>query len=153
MKHLGKILSPLALTFIVAAPLSAADTVTNAPQKNPMAKAMLKKLEKAELTDEQVAKIMKATEKVAALYQKGIYTPEQKKAYAEAIKKAKAEGKTGKELAAAVKEAIKLTPQQVAARKEWQRAYSAMKKEVLGMLTDEQKAKLPRKSSRSKKTG
>ena len=96
--------------------------------------------------------VAKFAEKAAPLYEKSAYTPEQKKAYSEAIKKAKAEGKTGKELSAALKNSVKLTSQQAAARKQVQQAYSAMMKEIIGMLTEEQKAKLPRKS-RSKKTG
>lgn len=156
MKHIAKTLLPLALAFVVAAPLSAADSKKNTSYANRLVKSQLKKLEKADLTAEQVAKVKellaKFAEKAAPLHQKSSYTPEQKKAYAEAIKKAKAEGKTGKELSAALKNAVKLTSQQEAARREVQQAYSAVMKEILGMLTDEQKAKLPRKS-RSRKTG
>jgi len=156
MRQITKILLPLALALLVAAPLSAADTKTSS-YANRLVTSQLKKLQKADLTTEQVAKVKelvaKFAEKAAPLYKKSAYTPEQKKAYAEAIKKAKAEGKTGKELSAAYKSAVKLTAVQTAARKQVQDAYSAMMKEIVGMLTDEQKAKVPKKSSRSKKTG
>lgn len=49
----------VALALVVAAPLSDADNVKNAPKKNSVAAALLKKLDKAELTDEQVAKLPK----------------------------------------------------------------------------------------------
>jgi len=156
MKHITWTLLPLALAFVVAAPLSAADSKKKTSYANRLVAAQLKKLEKADLTAEQVAKVKelvaKFAEKAAPLYEKSAYTPEQKKAYSEAIKKAKAEGKTGKELSAALKNSVKLTSQQAAARKQVQQAYSAMMKEIIGMLTEEQKAKLPRKS-RAKKTG
>lgn len=156
MRQMTKTLLPLALALLVAAPLSAAGTKTKS-YTNRLVTSQLKKLQKADLTAEQVTKIKelvtKFAEKAAPLYQKSAYTPEQKKAYAEAIKKAKAEGKIGKELSAAYKSAVKLTAGQTAARKQVQDAYSAMMKEIVGMLTDEQKAKLPKKSSRSKKTG
>lgn len=146
----------LVLAFVVAAPLSAAETKKRDSRKYSLATSVLKKLEKAGLTDEQKSKIKelaaKVTEKTAALRQKAVSTPEQNKARAEAVKKAKAEGKTGKELVAAVNAAVKLTSEQEAARKAVQQAYTGLKKEIVGMLTDEQKAKLPRKN-KSKKGG
>lgn len=157
MEHTTRTLLLLALALLIASPLSAADVKKSSSYANRLITAQLKKLQKADLTAEQVTKVKelvaKFAEKAAPLYQKSAFTPEQKKAYAEAIKKAKAEGKTGKELIAAYKNAVKLTAEQTAARKQVQDAYSAMMKEIVGMLTDEQKAKLPRKSSRSKKTG
>jgi hypothetical protein len=156
MRQIARTWLLLTLAFVVAAPLSAAETRKKAPEKFSLATSVLKKLEKAGLTDEQVAKIKelaaKVEEKTAAPRQKAMSTPEQNKARAEAIKKAKAEGKEGKELVAAVNAAVKLTPAQEAARREVQKAYSDMMKQIVGMLTDEQKAKLPRKS-RSKKAG
>jgi hypothetical protein len=149
MKRIALNLMSLTLALVVAAPLFAADK-----KKSTLATSVLKKFEKAQLTEEQVTKIKdlatKVAEKTAPAKKRAVYTPEQMKAREEALKKARAEGKKGKELTAAIKDAAKLTPTQVAAVREIQTAYSAMMKEILGMLSDEQKARLPRKS-RSKK--
>jgi len=149
MKRVALNLLSLAIALVVAEPLFAADK-----KKPDPAASLLKKLEKAKLTEKQVTKIKelaaKVAERTAAARKRAVYTPEQMKARKEALAKARAEGKKGKELSAAMNDAAKLTLVQKAAVREIQKAYSAMMKEILAMLSDEQKAKLPRKS-RSKK--
>ena len=107
---------------------------------------MLKRLEKAELTADQIAKVKeivaKHSEALKAANDKVNLTAEQKQARGEATKKAQAEGKKGKDLQAAVDAAAKLTDEQKEALKKVQELQQAMMKEVNGLLTDDQKAKL-----------
>jgi len=148
MKRVGTNLLSLALALVIAAPLFAADKEKKkGPRKKPdPATWILKRFEKAELTDDQVAKIKqlvaKVAEETAECRKKAAPTPEQQKARKEAMEKAKAEGKEGRELYAAARDAVKLSPDQEAAMKEVRKAHGAMWKEIMGMLTDEQKAKL-----------
>ncbi len=118
------------------------------------AEAVLKSLEKAELTADQVAKIKElgaaCAEKCKAVQEKAALTPEQKKAGKEAADKAKAEGKKGKELAAAVAEAQKLSEAQKAAMKEEAELHAGLKKEAVALLTAEQKAKADIKEGKKK---
>jgi hypothetical protein len=76
----------------------------------------------------------------------GIITADQKKARAEATKKAKADGKKGKELRAAANAAFAITAGQKAQQAESKKAMGALNKEIrtkfAALLTDEQKAKL-----------
>jgi len=148
MKRVAANLLSLTLALVVAVPLFAADQERKKkPRKKPNpAAGWLKRLEKAELTDEQVAKVKELAAKVAKetaeLRKKAALTPDQQKVRKEAMEKAKTEGKEGRELFAAVKEAVKLTPEQEAAMKEMRKAQDAMMKEIMGMLKDEQKEKL-----------
>ena len=75
-----------------------------------------------------------------------IITADQKKARAEAIKKAKADGKKGKELRTAVNAAVAITADQKAQQAECKKATSALQKQIrtqfAALLTDEQKAKI-----------
>lgn len=88
--------------------------------------------------------------KLSELSQKvnGIYTADQKKARQEAAKEAKDSGKKGKEAKAAVDAAIKLTDEQKKQIDEVQPKLEALQKEIreklTGLLTDDQKAKLPK---------
>ena len=75
-----------------------------------------------------------------------IITADQKKARAEATKKAKADGKKGKELRAAANAAFAITAGQKKQQVEVGKAMKALNKEIrtkfAALLTDEQKAKL-----------
>ena len=75
-----------------------------------------------------------------------IITADQKKARTEAMKKAKADGKKGKELRAAVNAAVAITADQKAQQAECKKAMGALNKEIrtqfASLLTDEQKAKI-----------
>jgi len=152
MKRVGTNLLSLALALVIAAPLFAADKERKKkPRKKPdPAARVLKRFEKAELTEEQVAKVKELAAKVAKetaeCRKKAALTPDQQKARKEAMEKAKAEGKEGRELYAAARDAVKLSPDQEAAMKEVRKAQDAMMKEIMGMLTDEQKAKVGKRS-------
>ena len=82
-----------------------------------------------------------------------IITADQKKARAEATKKAKADGKKGKELRAAANAAVAITADQKAQQAECKKAMGALQKQIrtqfAALLTDEQKAKI--KSGKKKK--
>lgn len=148
MKRVTANLLSLMLALVVAVPLFAADQERKKkPRKKPdPAAGMLKRLEKAELTEEQVAKVKELMAKVAGetaeLRKKAALTPDQQKARKEAMEKAKTEGKEGRELYAAVRNVVKLTPDQEAAMKELRKVQGAMMKEIMGLLTNEQKEKL-----------
>lgn len=139
----------LVLAAVIAAPVLAdgeqAKKKKRAPKKFDPAAMVLRKLEKAELTEEQVAKIKKlyagVADKIKAARDKANLTPEQKKARAEAMKKAKEEGKKGKEMMEAVRAAAELTPEQKAAMGEAQKANAEVMKQVFALLTPEQKEK------------
>ena len=85
--------------------------------------------------------------------QASIITADQKKARAEANKKAKADGKKGKELRDVVNAAFAITADQKAQQAETKKAMGALQKEIrtqfAALLTDEQKAKL--KAGKKKK--
>jgi len=110
------------------------------------------------LSEEQTAKVeeLKKSEgpKVAELQKKldDLLTADQKAARKEAMAKAKADGKKGKEAQAAVEEALKLNDEQKKQRSELQAEMSklqlSIKQQIHGLLTDEQKShyKLPKKA-------
>jgi hypothetical protein len=156
MNRVGTKLMSLTLALVVAAPLFAADKERKKkPRKKPdPATGILKRFEKAELTEEQVAKVKELAAKVAKdtaeCRKKAAPTPEQQKARKEAMEKAKADGKEGREVFAAARDAVKLTPEQEEAMKEVRKAQAAMMKEILGMLSDEQKAKLGKRPGAKK---
>lgn len=114
------------------------------------------------LTAEQQTKLdeIKKTEgpKLAELNSKldNSLTAEQKSARKDAQAKAKADGKKGKEAQAAVDEALKLTDEQKKLRSEVQpeinKLQAAIKTQIHGLLTDEQKThyKLPRMPKKAK---
>ena len=84
-----------------------------------------------------------------------IITPEQRKARSAASKKAKADGKKGKAARAAVNAAVKLSAEQKKALAEVNKARQvvirAARAKFVEILTDEQKAKLPKKKGKKKK--
>lgn len=125
----------------------------------PQAIAQLtKKLEGVGLTDDQNAKLKaitaEFTPKFAELNKKmaASLTDEQKKAKAEAVAKAKADGKKGKEAADAVAAAVTLTDEQKKTEQEvkdgLKKLGSELNQAVMALLTPEQKAKLPGKKAK-----
>ena len=104
------------------------------------------------LTDEQKQKIENLRKeyepKLSELREKieGVLTPEQKKAREEAIKKAKEQGKKGREMLEAIRDAFKLTPEQETKMNELRTQMMQLFQEIRGkleeILTDEQKAAL-----------
>lgn len=147
----------LVLVAAIAVPVLAAEPKAKkkrGPKKPDPGAMILKKLEKAELTEDQVAKIKElcagVAEKIVAARQKANLTAEQKKARAEAIKKAKEEGKTGKEMMKAVQGAVELTPEQKSAMDEARKIQGEMMKKVFALLTPEQREKAGLKGPRKK---
>jgi len=112
---------------------------------NPLEANTLKRLAKAELTEEQVKKVKElAAEyapKLAAARKKGVdaLPPEVRKARAEAMNKAKEAGKKPSEVVTA----FKLTPEQQEAmniaQKEAKEIQGAFNKAVMALLTDQQR--------------
>ena len=104
-----------------------------------------KRLAKAELTDEQKAKIKELVAahapKIQEAQKKIGLSADARKARAAASKKAREEGKKGQELAAAVDAASPLTEDQKAAMKAANEARNALMAAIAEVLTDDQKKK------------
>ena len=156
MKSVVRTLFTLALAVVIASPLVAAEGKKGKKAAKPQdpAAQLLKSLEQAELTADQVANIKelvaKCADKVKAAEEKLALTPEQKKAGQEAQAKAKADGKKGKEAMEAVAAAMNLTEAQKAAKKELDELKGGLRKEALALLTAEQKAKAGIKEGKKK---
>jgi Spy/CpxP family protein refolding chaperone len=153
MKSVAKVVLSLLLAIMIALPLMAQDQPKKpkrAPKKPDQAAGILKRLEKAELTDEQVAKIKELAAKLPDPTAK--LTDEQKKKLAEAMKQAKAEGKSMKDIQQLRESVLDLTEEQKAAMKEAQAAREAGMKEIMALLTPEQREKAGVKV-RAKKEG
>ena len=145
MKKTITILTACVLTLSFVAPAVAADK----KKKTPVAIKVPKSIE---LTAEQKTKLDTLNKefgpKLAECRKKqaSIITADQKKARAEAMKKAKADGKKGKELRAAVNAALAITADQKTKQAETKKAMAALNKQIktqfAALLTDEQKAKL-----------
>ena len=145
MKKTITIISACLLTVAFVAPAVAADKKKKAPTAVKVPKGI-------ELTVDQKTKLDALNKefgpKLAECRKKAasIITADQKKARAEATKKAKADGKKGKELRAAANTAVAITADQKAQQTECKKAMGALNKEVrtqfAALLTDEQKAKI-----------
>ena len=144
MKKTITILTACVLTLSFVAPAVAADK----KKKTPVAIKVPKSIE---LTADQKTKLDALNKefgpKLAECKAKAgsIVTKDQKKARVEALKKAKADGKKGKELRAAADAALALTADQKAQQAETKKAMMVLNKEIktqfAAILTDEQKAK------------
>ncbi len=113
---------------------------------------LLKQLEPVGLTDDQVAKIKeigaKAQTELKAAREKAGITPELQKKLAEAQKSMKDSELKGKERMAAIHKAAGLTEAQAVALTKSNELRMKMHKEVIAMLSDEQKEKLPQNLKR-----
>ena len=158
MRHFTKNLLLLGLVLAVASPLSAADEKKKKKRQPNLANQVIKRFAKAELTDEQQAKIKAlAAEhgpKIAAARKKAALSDAQKAARRKALKDNKAAGKKGKEARAAVAAASKLTEAQQAAMEETRKASAAFNAAVVALLSPEQKQKqgikAPKKGKKKK---
>jgi hypothetical protein len=155
MKSVLRTLLTLTLAVVIASPLLAGEGKRKkAAKPQDPAAFLLKSMEKAELTPDQVAKIKElasgCADKIKAAEAKVGLTPEQKKARTEAQAKAKADGKTGKQAKEAVDAAMKLTDEQKAAQKEVDELRAGLRKEAMALLTAEQKAKAGIKEGKKK---
>ena len=165
MKTLIRSFLLLLVSFILAAPLLAADE--NKAEKKPAkgkkapAAALFNLPKTIQLTGEQQAKVKELIEKFnprmaeIAAKQKEIITPEQAKARQEAMKKAREEGKKGKDLREAVEAAAQISGEQKQQLAEINKARQALQQEaraaLMTLLTDEQKALLPKKGQKKPK--
>ena len=158
----ARIVLILAVAVLIASPLWAAPREKKAKKAPPCPadQRITRMLEGVTVTDDQKAKLDALKKefgpKMVEARKKGdVLTPEQKKERAAAEKKAKEEGKKGKELYAAVAEAIKATDEQKAkmaeAAKEGYALGRELDKKVLEILTDEQAAAVKAKMKAAKK--
>ena len=137
----------LALLATCVGSFAADETEKKKPKASAsIADRSLKRLEAAELTEDQVAKIRElavaADKKIGDLKAAAALTDEQKAAQKTATQAAKDSGKDKKEARAAVSAALKLTDAQTEAQKGAKAASSEFNKAVQELLTDDQKAKL-----------
>ncbi len=157
MKRVLTCLAVLALSAFVATSSFADD----APKKkkgadggkgkgSPALAQVMKALEAANLTDEQKGKIKelaaKMKEATKSLADEGL-TEELIKKRGELMKAAREAGKKGKDLADAAKEG--LSEAEVAVLNKEMQAQGKFHKEVLALLTDEQKAALPERTMKA----
>ena len=157
MHTICKSLIVLGLLAGVAGSVQAAEKAKKA-KKDPTA-ASFKLPPTVTLTDEQQTKLEEVKKefspKVSELLDKknGILTADQKKARADAVKAAKAEGKKGKDLTSAGEEAMKLSDDQKEQMAAVDKDLQALNKEIRGkiteFLTDEQKASLKKKKDKT----
>jgi len=124
-----------------------------------MVTQFMKQLEKAELKDDESTKIkdifQKVAKEVAAKREAGGITADILNKRVEASKKAKEDGKKGKELQALVEAAMGLNADQTKVFKETEEMLAKVRVEIGKMLTAEQIAKLPEQAQNSfkEKTG
>jgi Spy/CpxP family protein refolding chaperone len=154
----SKWLSVAILSAVMVAPVSADDARTKKKKgkrdrQRGMTTQLIKRLDAVKLTDEQVGKI-KELGKVANGKAKEIraevgLTNELMKTRAVAQKSLKDSGKKGKELMAAANEKAGLTEEQAKALKSVNGIRMKLQKDVIALLTDEQKKDLPEKMLRA----
>jgi hypothetical protein len=129
--------------------------------KKPAAAGLFNLPKEVQLSDDQQAKvkelIAKFNPRMAELHakQQAIITPEQAKAREEAVRKAKEEGKTGKDAKQAIEATLQISAEQKQQLSELKQAQQALQKEardaLMSLLTDEQKAQLPKKGAKQPK--
>ena len=168
MTKFWKCLLSLSLTALLVSPALSEDAKPkknkpNAARKEPPAVQLPKEIT---LTEEQKTKVAELEKeyapKMKELREKHdkILTEEQKKARQEVMKEAREkakEGKKGKELAQAIKDAMKLSEEKQKEYDETDKKIVALRQEILEkvkpLLTDEQKEKLPKRPERKKPNG
>ena len=153
-----KVFGALALALLIAIPAIAQDDAAakkkkkgNRNQQN-AASQVLKQLEALGLSDDQVAKIKELGKEVSAKMKQmrtdaGI-TAELTKKRAEVVKAMKESEKKGAELAAAINKEAGFSEAQTAALKSMNEVRQKFHQAVVGLLTDEQKEKLPARLKR-----
>jgi hypothetical protein len=156
----------LAASALLAALLvvpAIADDEANGKQKrkrgarNNAATQFLKQLEPVGLTDDQVAKVKElgkaAWAKMKEIRDDAGITAAVTKKRAEAVKSLKDSDKKGKERQAAINKAAGLSDAQVSALAKQNEVRVKFQKEVVALLSDEQKEKLPQRIQRAVKAG
>jgi hypothetical protein len=159
MKRITSQLLVILLIAAVAAPLAAQQQ--NKKKKQPtLVERTLKRFAKAELTEEQTAKIKElataAEPKLVAAKKKAALTAEQRQAMTAARKKAADDGLKGKAAREAVQAAGKLTDEQKEGLAEQRALTLKFNKATIGLLSEEQRTKagvkLPGAKKKKKKT-
>jgi len=143
MKRITSQLLVILLLAAVAAPLAAQQ---QKKKKQPtLAERTLKRFAKAELTEEQTAKIKElataAEPKLTAAKKKAALTAEQRQAMTAARKKGTDDGAKGKALREAVQAAANLTDEQKAGLAEQRALTLKFNKATIGLLSEEQRTK------------
>lgn len=118
---------------------------------------LIKQLEKAALTEDQITKIKDlgkaATAKMKEIKDGAGITAALTKKRTETAKSMKDSDKKGKELVAAINKAAGITEAQAVALLEANKVRMKLRSEVVALLTDEQKEKLPQQLQRAAKAG
>ena len=157
-----KSIAAFALAALLVAPVMAQDEA-KAKSKNKKkaggspAMQLIKQLESVGLTEDQTKKIKEmgkaSMEALTKMKEEAGITADVMKKRAEATKAVKDSGKKGKEMAAAIAEKAGLSKEQMEVFGKMNTARQKLQREVVAMLTDEQKAKLPEKMQRLMKAG
>ncbi len=161
----ARIALALVVALLIACPVLAAGNKCDSKSKKcpvcPAAQRVDKMVAGLTLTDEQKTSLAAVKKEygpkfVAALKKLDVTTPDQKKACAAAAKEAKAAGKTGKEVHQAMAAAVTLTDEQktqlAGAKKEVGALEKGLRKQVLAVLTPEQKQELKKAHDAKKKS-
>lgn len=158
-----KLVGATLLAAVIAVPVIADDEAPakkkgkKGEQQNTVVAQLMKQLEPVGLTDEQVEKAKElgkvAVAKIKEMSDEAGITEELMKKRAEAQKSMKDSGKKGKELAAAVNEAAGLSESQMAAMEKIMQVRTKFQKDVIALLSDEQKEKLPQSLQRAAEGG
>ena len=165
MTKILKCLLSMSLAALLLSPVMAEDAKAKKNKPNARKEQPAVQLPKEiTLTDEQKTKVAELEKEYAPKMKEQrekldkVMTEEQKKARQEVMKEHREkgkEGKKGKELAQAIKDAMKLTEEQQKSYDEADKKVTALRLEILEkvkpLLTDEQKAKLPKRPEARKK--
>lgn len=153
-----KVLSVLALAAIIANPAFSQDDTAEKKKKGNRGRQnasaqMIKQLADVSLTEDQIAKIKELGNKAGAemktIRESSGITAELMKKRAAAAKSMKDSDKKGKELQAAINKAAGYTEAHTAAMAKSNAVRMKFQKDVVALLTDEQKEKLPARMNRS----
>ncbi|TWU42839.1 hypothetical protein [Novipirellula artificiosorum] len=151
-----RMMSVLALAMCLTIPASADETTTkkrgNRGASRSAANQLIKQLESVQLTDAQVEKIKEMAKKVDTemnqIRESAKLTPELLKKRMEAQQSMKDSDKKGSEMVAAINKAAGLTEAQAEAMKKIMAVRQKLQKEVMAILTDEQKELLPERMTK-----
>ena len=154
-------IAALALAALLVAPsIAADDDAKGKKKKNARGNAagqLIKQLEPVGLTEDQIAKIKElgkaSTTAMAQVKKDAGITAELMKKRQAAMKELKDSGKKGKELAAAINAKAGISEAQAEALVKANTSRQKLQRDVMAILTDEQKAKLPEKMQRFLKAG
>lgn len=157
-----KLAATALLAALMVAPAIADDEAKTKQRKkraarNNAATQLIKQLEPVALTEEQIAKIKElgkaAGAKMKEIRDEAGITMEVTKKRTQAAKSMKDSDKKGKELQAAINKAAGLSEAQVAGLAKQNEVRTQLRKDVVALLSDEQKEKLPKQMQRAAKAG